>query len=92
MARERIVSGESQQEDRETRATRPESTPPGENDAAPAVRPRTIAEYVGQAALMERLSIALEAVKVRGDSLEHLLLHVRRYFLGRRDDNLVVLV
>ena len=75
MARERIVSGESQREDRETGSPRPESPLPGENDAAPAVRPRTIAEYVGQAALMERLSIALEAVKVRGDSLEHLLLH-----------------
>lgn len=76
MARERIVSGESQREDRDAAPPRAEpSTPEGNAAAAPAVRPRTMAEYVGQAALIERLSIALEAVKVRGDSLEHLLLH-----------------
>ncbi len=34
-----------------------------------------MSEYVGQGPLIERLSIALEAVKGRGESLEHLLLH-----------------
>ena len=56
MARERIVSGESQAEE-----------PVRTTDAAvptPVVRPRSIAEYVGQAALIERLTIAIEAVKV----------------------------
>ncbi len=74
MARERIVSGESQREDREpASAARP--TPFDAEQQAPAVRPKTLAEYVGQSALIERLTIALEAVKGRGESLEHLLLH-----------------
>lgn len=32
-------------------------------------------EYIGQAELVERLSIALEAVRQRKDSMEHVLLH-----------------
>ena len=75
MARERIVSGESQWDDREAGSTDPSSPVPAERDPSPAVRPRTMSEYVGQGPLMERLSIALEAVKGRGESLEHLLLH-----------------
>ncbi len=74
MTRERIVSGESQREDREpVSGARP--VPVDSEQQAPAVRPRTLAEYVGQAALIERLTIALEAVKGRGEALEHLLLH-----------------
>ena len=72
MARERIVSGESQEEDRDSDVS---GVPARSEESAPAVRPRTLAEYVGQAALVERLSIALEAVKARNDALEHLLLH-----------------
>ena len=67
MARERIVSGESQGEE-----------PVRTTDAAvptPVVRPRSIAEYVGQAALIERLTIAIEAVKQRKEAMEHVLLH-----------------
>ena len=67
MARERIVSGESQ-------AGEPVTT----TDAAvptPVVRPRSIAEYVGQAALIERLTIAIQAVKERKEAMEHVLLH-----------------
>ncbi|MAH66583.1 MAG: Holliday junction branch migration DNA helicase RuvB [Phycisphaerae bacterium] len=67
MARERIVSGESQAEE-----------PVTTTDAAvptPVVRPRSIAEYVGQAALIERLTIAIEAVKERKEAMEHVLLH-----------------
>ena len=67
MARERIVSGESQAEE-----------PVRTTDAAvptPVVRPRSIAEYVGQAALIERLTIAIEAVKQRKEAMEHVLLH-----------------
>ena len=41
----------------------------------PVVRPRSIAEYVGQAALIERLTIAIEAVKERKEAMEHVLLH-----------------
>ncbi len=67
MARERIVSGESQAQE-----------PVTATDAAaptPVVRPRSIAEYVGQAALIERLTIAIEAVKARNEAMEHVLLH-----------------
>ena len=41
----------------------------------PVVRPRSISEYVGQAALIERLTIAIEAVKERNEAMEHVLLH-----------------
>ena len=67
MARERIVSGESQAEE-----------PVTTTDAAaptPVVRPRSIAEYVGQATLIERLTIAIQAVKERKEAMEHVLLH-----------------
>jgi Holliday junction DNA helicase RuvB len=40
-----------------------------------ALRPTTIGEYVGQADLIGRLSIAIEAVKARQEPLEHVLLH-----------------
>ena len=46
-----------------------------EGEANWALRPTTLAEYVGQPELLERLSIAIEAAKSRGDALEHLLLH-----------------
>ena len=39
------------------------------------VRPRSLEEYIGQAKLKEKLSIALEAAKMRGEPLEHVLLH-----------------
>jgi Holliday junction DNA helicase RuvB len=71
MARERIVSGESQGGEKHSGPEAPTpSTPPGA-----AVRPKTLEDYVGQAALVERLSIAMEAVKARGESMEHVLLH-----------------
>jgi Holliday junction DNA helicase RuvB len=54
-----------------------EQSPAGaaEADANWALRPRTLAEYVGQRELIERLSIAIAAARERGDPLEHLLLH-----------------
>ncbi len=67
MARERIVSGESQAG--EPAAASDPAAP------APVVRPRSLSEYVGQAALIERLSIAIQAVKEREEAMEHVLLH-----------------
>jgi Holliday junction DNA helicase RuvB len=54
-----------------------ETTPQGvaEVEANWALRPTCLDEYVGQTELIERLSIAIEAAKERGDPLEHLLLH-----------------
>jgi len=63
MSRERIVSGDAQGVD---------AVP---SSSGMAVRPRLLKEYVGQKALVERLSIALEAVKAREEPMEHVLLH-----------------
>jgi Holliday junction DNA helicase RuvB len=38
-----------------------------------SIRPRTLAEYVGQATLREQLSLSIEAAKKRGDALDHVL-------------------
>ena len=40
-----------------------------------SLRPTRLAEYVGQVQLIEKLSIALEAVQQRGEPMEHVLLH-----------------
>ena len=61
MARERIVSATEQAADAD--------------QAAGAVRPRCMADYVGQRDLVERLRIALQAVRERGEPMEHVLLH-----------------
>jgi Holliday junction DNA helicase RuvB len=40
-----------------------------------ALRPTTIDQYVGQSDLVERLRIAIQAARGRGEPLEHVLLH-----------------
>ncbi len=62
MAKQRIISSEAQ--------TVEEVHPP-----RAAIRPRYLAEYIGQRDLVERLNIALEAVQQRGEPMEHVLLH-----------------
>jgi Holliday junction DNA helicase RuvB len=61
MARERIVSAAEQATDAE--------------QATGALRPVRIDEYVGQRDLIERIRIAIEAAKGRGEPMEHVLLH-----------------
>ncbi|MSR18134.1 MAG: Holliday junction branch migration DNA helicase RuvB [Phycisphaerales bacterium] len=61
MAKDRIVAGQKQEAD-------PEQT-------GSALRPRMLVDYIGQARLKERLSIALQAVRGRGEPMEHVLLH-----------------
>jgi len=61
MARERIVSAAEQQ--------------PDEGVVHGAIRPRRLDEFVGQRTLVEKLSITTEAVRRRGDAMEHILLH-----------------
>ena len=63
MARERIVSGDEQPEDRYS----------GAADFNPALRPRKLNEYIGQPELIERIRIAVEAAKSRGEPMEHVL-------------------
>lgn len=61
MTRERIVSAHSQDS--------------REEQANFALRPTRLDEYVGQRDLVERLSIAIQAARERGDAMEHVLLH-----------------
>ena len=47
---------------------------PEEDELDGSLRPRTLAEFVGQERVKEQLSIALEAAKARGEALDHVLL------------------
>lgn len=44
-----------------------------EEDLEPTLRPATLAEFVGQHAVRDQLSVALEAARGRGEPLEHAL-------------------
>ena len=46
---------------------------PAEQVVEASVRPRTLAEYVGQAAMREQLALSIEAARKRGDALDHVL-------------------
>jgi holliday junction DNA helicase RuvB len=46
----------------------------GEEDFERSLRPRTLADFVGQERVKEQLEIALEAAKGRGEALDHVLL------------------
>jgi Holliday junction DNA helicase RuvB len=61
MAKQRIISGQAQDA--------------GEEQAHLSLRPRRLDDYVGQPKLVERLRIALEAARGRGEPMEHVLLH-----------------
>jgi len=47
----------------------------GENGYERSLRPKTLADYVGQEKIKENLSIFIEAAKRRGDALDHVLLY-----------------
>ena len=47
---------------------------PGDGDE-PALRPKRLADYVGQEKVKENLSIAIRATQARGEALDHVLLH-----------------
>ena len=47
----------------------------GEQRANQSLRPTRLDDYVGQPALVEKLDITLQAVKQRGEAMEHVLLH-----------------
>lgn len=51
----------------------PEPLEPGELSDEVSLRPRTLADFVGQAELKEHLSIILEAARKRGQAADHLL-------------------
>jgi Holliday junction DNA helicase RuvB len=64
MTRDRIVSANEQPGD-----------PAETTHSGPALRPRTLDQYIGQTQLQTRLRIALAAALERGEPTEHLLLH-----------------
>jgi len=61
VSRERIVTGDASSPEEETFTW--------------SLRPKTLPEYIGQKAIVEKLSISLEAARKRGEPQEHLLLH-----------------
>lgn len=46
-----------------------------ETDVASSLRPEKFDDYVGQSETVETLKIAIQAAKMRGESLDHVLLH-----------------
>jgi Holliday junction DNA helicase RuvB len=46
-----------------------------EGPATNPLRPKCLAEYVGQHEVLERLTVFLEAARLRGEALDHVLLH-----------------
>ena len=52
----------------------PAATSPREQQIERALRPKTLADYVGQAKIREQLDIFIRAARQRGEALDHLLL------------------
>ncbi len=48
---------------------------PGDEDAELSLRPRRMDDYIGQDKAKENLSVYISAAKMRGDSLDHVLLY-----------------
>jgi len=46
-----------------------------EDNAEGSLRPKTIGEYIGQEKAKENLSVFIDAAKMRGEPLDHVLLH-----------------
>ncbi|MDD4124756.1 MAG: Holliday junction branch migration DNA helicase RuvB [Eubacteriales bacterium] len=48
---------------------------PEDSDSEKTLRPKTLDEYVGQEKIKENLKIFIDASRIRGDNLDHCLLH-----------------
>ena len=48
---------------------------PSDSDIETTLRPKTLEDYVGQDKAKENLKIYIEAAKLRGESLDHVLLY-----------------
>ena len=46
-----------------------------EDNAEGSLRPKTIGEYIGQEKAKDNLSVFIDAAKMRGEPLDHVLLH-----------------
>ncbi len=60
--------------ERRERIIEPDFTPE-DVDLEYSLRPKTLAEYIGQDKVKENMKIYIEAAKARGDSLDHVLLY-----------------
>ncbi len=60
--------------DFESRITAPEYTPE-DNEIELSLRPKKLTDYIGQEKAKENLSIYIQAAKLRGESLDHVLLY-----------------
>ena len=60
--------------DFENRIVTPDYTP-ADAEAEVSLRPRTLEEYIGQDKAKENLRVFMEAAKMRGESLDHVLLY-----------------
>ena len=52
-----------------------DTTSQGTEDSELSLRPKRLSEYIGQNKIKEQLGISLTAAKMRGEALDHLLLH-----------------
>lgn len=71
----RNESHDEEEYDFEGRIISTRSNSEDERDAEISLRPRALDEYVGQEKVKEKLAISMQAAKMRGDSLDHILLH-----------------
>jgi holliday junction DNA helicase RuvB len=76
MVRERIVSGDSDDEEPDEKLPSSSRPEPASNvtESDSVLRPKRISEMVGQQSVMDVLYIAIDAAKKRGDPLGHILL------------------
>lgn len=65
---------EEKELDFENRMVTPEYTP-GDWDVEGSLRPKTLAEYIGQEKVKENMAIYMKSAKMRGEALDHILLY-----------------
>ena len=53
----------------------PERLNPTDRDIERVLRPQTFDDFTGQAKILDNLSIFVKAAKLRGEALDHVLLH-----------------
>jgi Holliday junction DNA helicase RuvB len=70
MAREKVVKRGPRADEGEQKPL-----PAAEEPAIKSLRPRRLAEYIGQTQVVDNLGVALRAAKQRGEPLDHVLLH-----------------
>ena len=64
---------DSMEMDYENRVVSTEYLP--EDDGDNPLRPRTLTEYIGQTKVKENLKVFIDAAKIRGEALDHVLLY-----------------